>query len=161
VGTAAGFLDVPNVSAAAAEGGIIRGPALVFRTLEGTQTGGFALYALAPNGAVRIDPASACPALLVTATTFWEGEHALSALSAGGRGEWALGSHRVVVQTGSRMVNQSPKDTTLFGERVLAALAGFPLPTITIRQAEVWVDDNTAPWPAVWVERLPLPRAAR
>lgn len=152
VGSAVGFLDVPNFSTQSAEGGILRGPALVFRTVERGNVEKHALYAVSPGGAVFVDPASPCPAWLEIAGRRWSGDVELSPPESGAF-DLAFGPYVVTVRPGERFARQGPEATTLLGERILAWAAGFPLPSVVIRSVRVTVDGGPASWGGVLVRR--------
>lgn len=151
-GNAIGFLDVPNFSAQAAEGGLLRGPALVFRTVERGRIEGSALYAMSAAGSLFVDPAGECPAWIQVGGTQWSGEVVLSPPESGAF-DLKFGPHSVSVRPGERFARQGPESTTLVGERLLAWAAGFPLPSVIFRSVRVTVDGAPAGWSGVLVRR--------
>ena len=151
-GTASGFLDVPNFSAQAAEGGIVRGPCMVFRTLESGRNEGAALYAMSSSGALFMDPAGNCPAWIDIGGSRWSGSVSLSPPDFG-TFDVSFGPHLVTVRPGERFVRQGPETTTLLGERWLALAAGFPLPSIVLRSVRVSVDGASSSWSGLLVVR--------
>ena len=151
-GSGSGFLDVPNFTSQAAEGGLVRGPAMVFRTSEPGPGRGAALYAMSSAGALFVDPAGHCPAWITLGDERWSGEVApIDPLQTGA--EIHFGPHTVVVRPGERFVRQGPETTTLLGERWLAWLAGNPLPSVVIRSVLVRVDGAGVGWSGATVER--------
>lgn len=151
-GSAVGFIDVPNFSNQAAEGGLLRGPALVFRTLERGNAENSALYAVSAAGAVFLDPNSRCPAWLDIGGRQWSGAVDFSPPDSGAF-DLTFGPHVVTVRPGERFARQGPEATTLLGERLLAWAAGFPLPSVVIRSVRVSVDGAPASWGGVLVRR--------
>ena len=146
-----GVVDVPDAPGKG-QNLTIDGRAFVVHTANEANANGGALYALAPAGALVLDPLASCPGLLALGTEPFTGPPPWIPPTLDAPLDLEFGGHQLHVVPGRRQVVESPEFDALLPERWLASLVGYHVPTTVIRRVHVSVDGASA-WTGVLVLR--------